>query len=142
MSVSASPEMSSLPTTTASSIISLSPFSTTSTARLQALYSDFSRQKHSNPTSYHANVDWWRDALEVVAGSGMQHSAPLSAQAATPQRRQRNNEEDSEEGEKDVSRSDRLVLHAGRELMDRVKIPKVGKPLALGAVLVRYSLFF
>lgn len=72
----------------------------------------------------------------------MQHSAPLSAQAATPQRRQRNNKEDSEEGEKDVSRSDRLVLHAGRELMDRVKIPKVGKPLALGAVLVRYSLFF
>jgi charged multivesicular body protein 7 len=37
---------------------------------------------------------------------------------------------------------DRLVLHAGRDLMESVKIPKVGKPLALGAVLVRLSFIF
>jgi len=87
----------------------------TSTPRLQALYSDFSRQKHSNPASYHSNVQWWRKALETLVDSGLQH---------TPH----------ENG----SKSDRLVLHAGRELMERVKVPKVGKPLAIGAVLVRF----
>ncbi|KZO97862.1 hypothetical protein CALVIDRAFT_554340 [Calocera viscosa TUFC12733] len=38
--------------------------------RLHALYADFSRQKSFNPSSYSANVDWWRRALpEVVAHS-------------------------------------------------------------------------
>lgn len=38
-------------------------------------------------------------------------------------------------------KSDRLVLHAGRDLLDRLKFPKVGKPLALGAILVRFFCF-
>jgi len=83
------------------------PFSTTSLPRLQALYSDFSRQKSSNPTSYNANVDWWKRALESLLVAS------------------------------DEDDNDRLVLHANRDLMERVKIPKVGKPLALGSVLVR-----
>jgi len=83
--------------------------------RLQALYSDFSRQKHSNPASYHSNVEWWQKALETIVGSGIQRTH-------------------HENG----SKNDRIVLHAGQELIERVKIPKVGKPLALGPVLVRF----
>ena len=97
-------------------MLSISPYSTTSTPRLQALYSDFSRQKQSNPTSYHSNIEWWRKGLEAIASSGLQ-----TQQHAT----------------EETSKSDRLVLHAGRELLELVKLPKVGKPLALGAVIVR-----
>ncbi|KAF9265507.1 hypothetical protein L218DRAFT_859997 [Marasmius fiardii PR-910] len=39
-------------------------YSSTSLSRLKALYSDFSRQKQSNPASYEANVEWWKRALE------------------------------------------------------------------------------
>ncbi|KJA27470.1 hypothetical protein HYPSUDRAFT_35364 [Hypholoma sublateritium FD-334 SS-4] len=119
------------------SIASLPPFSTTSIPRLQALYSDFSRQKLSNPASYSANVEWWRKALEVLVGSGIQHSVHTNAPTATPQRRQRNSkaEDAYPAGEREPLRNDRLVLHGGRELLDCVKIPKVGKPLSLGAVL-------
>ena len=116
------PKMSSsaLPPSLATS---LPPFSTTSIARLQALYSDFSRQKQSNATSYHANVEWWRKALEALVSSGKQdYQSHLRLDEGT---------EDS------VGKNDRLVLHAGRELIERLKVPKVGKPLALGAVLVR-----
>ena len=93
-------------------MLSLPPYSTTSTARLQALYSDFSRQKQSNPTSYQSNIEWWRKGLEIIVSSGLQTA-------------------------EETSKSDRLVLHAGRELLELVKLPKVGKPLALGAVIVR-----
>lgn len=99
---------------------SLPPFSTTSTSRLQALYSDFSRQRQSNPASYHANVEWWRKALESLVGSGSQD---IDFSRGPSQ-------------EHHLSKSDRLVLHANRNLMERVKIPRVGKPLSLGSVLV------
>ena len=98
-------------------MLSVPPYSTTSTPRLQALYSDFSRQKQSNPTSYQSNIEWWRKGLEIIVSSGLQtqHTA------------------------EETSKSDRLVLHAGRELLELVKLPKVGKPLALGAVIVRQT---
>jgi charged multivesicular body protein 7 len=103
------------------------PFSTTSTARLQALYSDFSRQKQSNPTSYHANVDWWKKALEALVSSGKQEF------------QNHLQKEVLDDDDDDLPmKSERLVLHAGRDLIERLKIPKVGKPLALGAVLVRF----
>lgn len=106
---------------------SLPPFSTTSIARLQALYSDFSLQKQSNATSYHANVEWWRKALEIIVSSGKQdYQTHLQF------------DEDAENS--NVAKTDRLVLHAGRELIERLKIPKAGKPLALGVVLVRHIL--
>jgi len=131
-----------------SGLTALPPFSTTSTARLQALYSDFSRQKNSNPDAYASNVDWWRRALEVVVASGMQlHHlrAPVAGTmgTATPRRKGWASGDYDEDGLLTASSSseapmgDRLVLHAGRDLMESVKIPKVGKPLALGAVLVR-----
>lgn len=94
-------------------MLSISPYSTTSTPRLQALYSDFSRQKQSNPTSYHSNIEWWHKGLEVIVTSGLQTHHITD----------------------ETSKSDRLVLHAGRELLELVKLPKVGKPLALGAVI-------
>jgi hypothetical protein len=117
------PSSASLPPSLATS---LPPFSTTSIARLQALYSDFSRQKQSNATSYHANVEWWRKALEALVSSGKQdYQSHLQF---------------DEDAENSVAKNDRLVLHAGRELIERLKIPKAGKPLALGAVLVRKTL--
>ena len=48
----------------------------------------------------------------------------------------------NEDDESSVAKSDRLVLHAGRELTERLKLPRVGKPLALGAVLVRKTTMF
>ena len=93
-------------------MLSVPPFSTTSTPRLQALYSDFSLQKQSNPASYQSNIEWWRNGLEIIVSSGLQTL-------------------------EETTKSDRLVLHAGRELLELVKLPKVGKPLALGAVIVR-----
>ncbi|KAG5647289.1 hypothetical protein DXG03_000826 [Asterophora parasitica] len=92
-------------------ILSLPPYTTPSTARLHALYSDISRQKHSNPTSYSSNIEWWRQTLELLVSSGQQQQNP--------------------------SPDTRLVLHAGARLMDRVRVDGVGKPLALGAVVVR-----
>ena len=89
------------------------PFSTASLSRLQSLYSDISRQKLSNPTSYHTNVEWWRKALEGVVGCGWV---------------------DSIDGER---ARNRLVLSAGRELIDGLRVEGVGKPLGLGAVVVR-----
>ena len=103
----------SMPPSPSSAILSLSPFASTSTTRLYALYSDISRQKRSNPTSYHANVGWWRHTLESVVNSGAQHTRDMA------------------------NTSGRLVLHAGRSLMDSLKVEGVGKPLGLGVVIVR-----
>ncbi|KIK08216.1 hypothetical protein K443DRAFT_85634 [Laccaria amethystina LaAM-08-1] len=93
------------PSSSSSPLFALPPYSTTSPSRFQALYSDFFRQRNSNPTSFHSNVEWWGKALETLVGSGFQDS------------------------------NNRLVLNAGRSLMERVKVPRVGKPLALGAVI-------
>lgn len=90
-------------------------FPNTSRARLQALYSDFSRQKHSNPSAYHANVEWWRATLETIVSCG------------SPQ-------------ETDTTPS-RLTVQADQSLLDKLKVEKVGKPLALGAVIVGYYCF-
>ncbi|KAF8911959.1 hypothetical protein CPB84DRAFT_1760878 [Gymnopilus junonius] len=119
----------STPTNALSLTSSLDPFSSTSVPRLQALYSDFSQQKHSNPTSYQSNIDWWHRALEAVIVSGLQND---SSQVQYSVRRL---EDASSLPSATISKSDRLVLHAGRELVDRLRIPKVGKPLALAAVL-------
>ncbi len=123
------PSSSTLPPSLATT---LPPFSTTSTARLQALYSDFSRQKQSNPTSYHANVEWWRKALEALVSSGKQDfRSPLQFE-----------DDDRYDSMTKIGSCDRLVLHAGRALIERVKIPRVGKPLALGNVVVRYFVLY
>jgi len=60
-------------------------------------------------TSRHANIEWWRKALEMMVSSGLQH-------------------------QKDATGSSRLVLYAGHDLVGRSKVDRVGKPLALGSV--------
>ncbi|ESK85557.1 snf7 family protein [Moniliophthora roreri MCA 2997] len=50
--------------TASKSLLQSPTYASASRSRLQALYSDFSRQKHSNPASYQSNVEWWRRTLE------------------------------------------------------------------------------
>ncbi|KAF4578879.1 hypothetical protein EYR36_000687 [Pleurotus pulmonarius] len=109
-----SKNMSSTPSTP-SPLATLPPFSSTSRSRLQALYSDISRQKTSNPTSYHANVEWWRNTLEVVVSSPPPSSPML--------------------GRKGGAGKGKLVLSADQRLLDNLRIEGVGKPLALNAVI-------
>ncbi|KAJ7120503.1 Snf7-domain-containing protein [Mycena crocata] len=89
---------------TSPALLALYPYATTSPSRLQSIYSDISRQKHSNPASYHANIEWWRKALEAIVRSGIQQNGS------------------------------NLVLSAGLGLMDLLRVSGVGKPLALAAV--------
>lgn len=90
---------------------SIDVFANTSKARLQALYSDFSRQRQSNPTAFQANVEWWRKALSALLNNGFQQDSNGIIEC-------------------------RLVLQANRGLLDRLKLEKIGKPLAMGAVVV------
>jgi charged multivesicular body protein 7 len=108
--------MATTPTSSvvADSLSSHSLFQNTSKARLQALYSDFARQKQSNPSAFHANVEWWRKTLEGLVDSGLLHGTVGDS-------------------------GSRLVLRANRSLLERVKLEKIGKPLALGTVVVSYS---
>ncbi|KAF9075124.1 Snf7-domain-containing protein [Rhodocollybia butyracea] len=67
--------------TAVSSLVSAPPFISASRYRLQSLYSDFSSQKHTNPASYQANVDWWRRTLETYVADGFQGSSRLVLRA-------------------------------------------------------------
>ncbi|KAF7363605.1 hypothetical protein MSAN_01017500 [Mycena sanguinolenta] len=87
-------------------LLALPPYATTSLSRLQSIYSDISRQKHSNPASYNANIEWWRNTLEAITRSGIQQ------------------------------RGSNLVLTADAGLMDLLRVPGAGKPLALSTVVV------
>ena len=86
---------------------SLPAYSTSSPSRLKSLYSDISRQKHSNPTSYRSTVHWWREVLQAVV---LKHWLPQS--------------------------SDTLVLHALPALADSFRYEGTGKPLCLATVIV------
>lgn len=89
-------------------------YASTSTARLKSLYSEFAPQKHSNPSSYASNIEWWRRTLEAVTLHGWQprHHAPSSVQ-------------------------DRLVLNAeGITFSERFRYDGVGRPLSLATVIV------
>jgi charged multivesicular body protein 7 len=99
------------PTPPPGDIRSLSSYANTPPNRLQSLYSDISRQKHSNPAFYGASVEWWRRVLEEVVSSGMQ-------------------------GRLCPSDGSKLVLMANRSLLDMFRVEGVGKPLGLAAVVV------
>ena len=86
---------------------SLPAYNTSSTSRLKSLYSDVSRQKHSNPTSYRSTVHWWREVLQAVV---LKHWLPQSP--------------------------DTLVLHALPTLADSFRYEGAGKPLCLATVIV------
>lgn len=99
---------------TSSQLSSLSTYASQSQSRLKTLYSDFSLQKHSNPTSYASIIEWWRRTLETVVLKGW-----LAESDATS------------------SNFDRLVLHApGSTFADEFRYEGVGKPLGLPTVIV------
>ncbi|KAG2078192.1 hypothetical protein BDR04DRAFT_1147864 [Suillus decipiens] len=83
----------------------------TSKSRLHSLYSDIHRQKHSNPSSFHAYVDWWHGTLKDVVSRGWQGS-------------------DGPDGT-----SNKLVLGVRRALIDKLRYEGVGKPLGLGTTI-------
>ncbi|KAG1782619.1 Snf7-domain-containing protein [Suillus placidus] len=83
----------------------------TSKSRLKSLYSDIHRQKHSNPSSFHAYVDWWHQTLKDVISRGWQGS-------------------DGFDGT-----SNKLILGARRALVDKLRYEGVGKPLGLGTTI-------
>lgn len=85
------------------------PAYSVSQARLKSLYSDFSRQRVSNPASYTSNIDWWRRALPQFVARGLQEDT-----------------------------SDTLILHASPEMAESLRYEGVGKPLGLAAILVRW----
>ncbi|KAG2041616.1 Snf7-domain-containing protein [Suillus americanus] len=89
----------------------LSNYASTSKSRLHSLYSDIHRQKHSNPSSFHAYVDWWHGTLKDVISRGWQGS-------------------DGPDGT-----SNKLVLGARRMLVDKLRYEGVGKPLGLGTTI-------
>lgn len=89
----------------------LSNYASTSKSRLHSLYSDIHRQKHSNPSSFHAYVDWWHGTLKDVISRGWQGS-------------------DGPDGT-----SNKLVLGARRTLVDKLRYEGVGKPLGLGTTI-------
>ncbi|KAI0293055.1 hypothetical protein BC826DRAFT_396972 [Russula brevipes] len=92
--------------------MSSSPFSSLpsynglSNLRIQSLYSDISRQKHSNPTTYNSNLTWWRSTLEDIVSRGWPPTTP-----------------------------DRLILHVDQSLLESLRYGGVGKPLCLGTVI-------
>ncbi len=90
-----------------SPLSSFPPYNGLSIQRIQSLYSDVSRQKHSNPTTYNSNLTWWHSTLETIVSRGWLPNT-----------------------------SDRLILHADRTLLDTLRCEGVGKPLCLGTVIV------
>ncbi|KAF7323139.1 hypothetical protein HMN09_00094200 [Mycena chlorophos] len=82
-------------------LLALPPYQNTSPSRLQSIYADISRQKHSNPASFAANVEWWQDTLEAVVSSGIQKAGS------------------------------RIVLQADAGLMALLRVPGAGKPTVL-----------
>ncbi|KAI0780948.1 Snf7-domain-containing protein [Trametes elegans] len=102
--------MSSLPL---SQLSTLPTYASSSTSRLKSLYSDFTYQKQSNPTSYASNVEWWRRTLEGALLRGWLSESQRSG--ATP---------------------DRLVLHAtGVAFTEYFRVEGVGKPLSIPTVI-------
>ncbi|TBU50771.1 Snf7-domain-containing protein [Dichomitus squalens] len=105
MSSVSSSQLSSLPT-----------YASVTTSRLKSLYSDFTYQKQSNPTSYASNVEWWRHTLEAALLRGwlsQSHNANNTGAS-----------------------SDRLVLHAyGVAFADKFRVEGVGKPLSIPTVI-------
>ncbi|PIL23990.1 hypothetical protein GSI_13741 [Ganoderma sinense ZZ0214-1] len=94
----------------------LPTYASVTTARLKSLYSDFTHQKHSNPTSYASNVEWWRQTLEAAQLRGWLSESRNPANTGAS--------------------SDRLVLHAyGGAVADKFRVEAVGKPLSIPTVI-------
>ncbi|KAK0459826.1 uncharacterized protein EV420DRAFT_1675979 [Desarmillaria tabescens] len=88
-------------------LLSLPTYSTTSSSRLQALYSNnISWQKNSDPAGFHASIEWWRRTFEAFVASGIQTNI-----------------------------SSRLVLNASARISESLRVEGVGKPAGLSTVI-------
>lgn len=79
-----------------------------SRARLAALYSDFRQQQTLNPDGYQANIEAWRKALAKAARAGV-----MPSQGSSP---------------------DLLIMKVDEELLRALDTNEWGRPLSLGAV--------
>ncbi|EKM55225.1 uncharacterized protein PHACADRAFT_161171 [Phanerochaete carnosa HHB-10118-sp] len=103
-----------------SQLQSLPTYQNTTSSRLKFLYSDFSSQRQSNPSSFTSNVEWWRRTLEAFVLNGWQSRS--GTESNTP---------------------DRLVLHAtGPVLTEEFRLEGAGRPLGLAAVIVSASVIY
>ncbi|KAH0827029.1 NADP-dependent oxidoreductase domain-containing protein [Lanmaoa asiatica] len=84
--------------------------------------------KHSNPTSYHAHVDWWQRTVEDLVSRGWQ--------TETTGLNKGSRETDAQDVEPE-SQSNKLVFGARRAIVDRLRFDGVGKPLGLASTIVR-----
>ncbi|KAI0256988.1 Snf7-domain-containing protein [Lactifluus subvellereus] len=91
---------------TSSLLSSLQSYNGLPILRIQSLYSDISRLKHSNSTTYNSNVAWWRSTLEDIVSRGWLASTP-----------------------------NRLILHADQGLLESLRYEGAGKPVCLGTVI-------
>jgi charged multivesicular body protein 7 len=112
-------------------ITSLATFSSATRARLQALYSDFSAKKTSNPTAYNSNIEWWLKALEEITSTGFLTEDPESGYDPSMSDRSSLGAVGLE------TKRGRLVLHANTTMRARLRIATIGRPSALGTILVR-----
>jgi charged multivesicular body protein 7 len=90
-------------------------------ARLQSLYSDFTRQKQANPTAFASNVEWWYRLLRKCLEEGLLAGS--------------NGIDGDKTADIDVS-GDCLILHTGSDLPEKFRWDRLGRPLALPTVLV------
>lgn len=97
------------------SLLSLPPFANLSPARQKAIYSDFSEQRTTNPPGFKANVAWWSSLLLLASDRG----ALPSTSTDDP-----------------VKAGGGLVLDVGEDLLESLRVPGGGRPLALGTVIV------
>jgi charged multivesicular body protein 7 len=84
--------------------------------RLAYLYSDFTRG--DNTAGARANVEWWKATLSHILARGLQAGGSGG------------------EGESVIHITDKLVLHADQALLERLRREGVGRPMAIGYVLV------
>lgn len=94
---------------------SLSEFQ--STDRIEALYSDFSSSRYSNPAGYSANVATWARIFHQVLRLGLQPT-PSDGSTQIP---------------------DRLVLHVNDRLLDGLRRPGIGRPYGLHSPITALS---
>jgi len=97
-------------------------YAPTRLARLQSLYSDFTRQKQANPTAFASNVEWWYRLLRKCLEEGWLNEADLG-----------DDEQDS------VNGGDRLILSVRSTLPEQFRWGRLGRPLALPTVLSELS---
>ncbi|TCD63618.1 hypothetical protein EIP91_005169 [Steccherinum ochraceum] len=100
-----------------SRLSALPSYQSVSSQRLKSLYSDFLQQKHSNPTSFASNLEWWRRTLENVVLKGWQ--LPSDAESTS---------------------TDRLILHAnGPSFSEEFRYEGVGRPLSLAGIIAELT---